>query len=277
MLRSIEELERYALQASDGEVGQLRDLFFDDASWAIRYLVVETGAWLSSRKVLVSPAAVGLPVWNRKSLPVAMTLAQVKSGATTYTENPVPRQRKIGFIGFPGYPYRTAGPGSWSDDADRSPAPQESAGFVARPLNVHHRRREEAPGSRPRVQRKADLHLRSCNGVRNWYVCGNDGEIGSVQGMLVDEEAWVMRYLVVKAGAWWPEHELLIACPWIRYVNWFDASIRVDLTRKQLQESPPYEADKALNREGETRLFRHYGRRSYWADEAIAPPVLARD
>ena len=57
MLRSIEQLFGNKLGASDGEIGHAKDFYFDDQHWAVRYLVAETGNWLTSRKVLISPHA----------------------------------------------------------------------------------------------------------------------------------------------------------------------------------------------------------------------------
>ena len=61
MLRSIKDLEGYAVGATDGTIGHVEDFYFDDRAWVVRYLVVEAGAWLSSRKVLISPIAIGRP------------------------------------------------------------------------------------------------------------------------------------------------------------------------------------------------------------------------
>lgn len=275
MLHSVEDLQHYAIRASDGEIGHLRDVFFDEASWAIRYLVVETGAWLPRRRVLVSPTAVGQLTLGQNILPVALTLEQVRNGPTTYTGQLVPRQGRIGFRGFPGYPYKTAGPGSWTDDTDRRPATNASAFFIARAPSLHHNRQGGNVRGAPGKERRGNLQLHSCNAVLNGTVRAHDGEIGSVQGMLVDEEKWLVRYFIVKAGAWWPGHELLFAPPWIQIVDWSDSSILVDLTRKQVQESPAYDPEKAFSRQNESSLYAHYGRRSYWADEARSAPLLA--
>ncbi|HEY6084802.1 MAG TPA: PRC-barrel domain-containing protein, partial [Nitrospira sp.] len=57
-LRRIKDLTRLKLQSADGEFGTIEELYFDDRSWAVRYLVVKTGGWLLGRKVLVAPVAV---------------------------------------------------------------------------------------------------------------------------------------------------------------------------------------------------------------------------
>ena len=57
MLRSIDSLKGYTLAASDGEIGKCADFLFDDRDWTVRYMVSDTGGWLSGRKVLISPLA----------------------------------------------------------------------------------------------------------------------------------------------------------------------------------------------------------------------------
>jgi uncharacterized protein YrrD len=60
----MKDLEGFAIRATDGTVGHVKDFYFDDKSWVVRYLVAETGSWLSSRKVLISPIAVDHPDWS---------------------------------------------------------------------------------------------------------------------------------------------------------------------------------------------------------------------
>ena len=78
MLRNVKDLRGYAIRATDGVIGKVDDFYFDDENWAIRYLVVDTGSWLSGRKVLISPIALGHAGWMGRQLPVALTRAQVE-------------------------------------------------------------------------------------------------------------------------------------------------------------------------------------------------------
>jgi len=50
MLRNIKELEGCAMGATDGPIGHVKDFYFDDEGRVVRYLVVETGHWLASRR-----------------------------------------------------------------------------------------------------------------------------------------------------------------------------------------------------------------------------------
>jgi len=54
MLRGVKEMLGYAIRATEGEIGQVHDLYFDDQAWTVRYVVADTGNWLSGRRVLLS-------------------------------------------------------------------------------------------------------------------------------------------------------------------------------------------------------------------------------
>lgn len=58
MLYNSKNLYGYKLSASDGEIGQVKDFYFDDQSWLVRYVVADTGTWLTGRQVLLSAAGV---------------------------------------------------------------------------------------------------------------------------------------------------------------------------------------------------------------------------
>src|SRR4029450_4722150 len=61
MLRSIRQFYGDKLRASDGEIGLVKDFYFDDQNWTIRYLVADTGSWLPGRQGLLSPHSLGRP------------------------------------------------------------------------------------------------------------------------------------------------------------------------------------------------------------------------
>src|SRR5471032_1189559 len=109
MLRSLKELENFAIHATDGNIGHVKDFYFDDESWVIRYLVVETGTWLSSRKVLISPVQIGRPDLTKKVIPTSITKEQVKNSPDIDTEKPVSRQDEARYLGYYGYPYYWGG------------------------------------------------------------------------------------------------------------------------------------------------------------------------
>ena len=92
---ALKELEGYAIRATDGTIGHVRDFYFDDEPWVIRYFIIDTGAWLWSRKALLSPIAIGHPNWSERALFVSVTKAQAKDRPDIDAELPVSSQHEI--------------------------------------------------------------------------------------------------------------------------------------------------------------------------------------
>ncbi len=70
MLSKAKTLEGYKLDSLDGEIGKVKEFYFDDRHWTIRYLVAETGTRLADRQVLISPyALITYPTEVSRSIP----------------------------------------------------------------------------------------------------------------------------------------------------------------------------------------------------------------
>lgn len=268
MLRSMNDLEGYAIRATDGVIGLVKDFYFDDQAWAIRYLVVDAGTWLSSRKVLISPIAIGQPNWAERVLPVALTKEQVKNSPDIDTEKPVSRQHEIRYFGYYGYPYYWGGDGLWASGAYPNMTLPAYAGFDS---TAHPSQREAEKGfveaayvqAEQARHQNDDPHLRSCKAVIDNHIQASDGDIGHVQGMLIDEETWAIRYLIVDTSNWWLGHQVLIAPQWIEAVSWADATVTLELTQQAVKDAPPYDPAVPLDRIQEAGIHEHYGRPGY--------------
>jgi hypothetical protein len=106
--------------------------------------------------------------------------------------------------------------------------------------------------------------LRSCKAVIGYHIEATDGEVGHVEDLLVDDETWAVRYLVVNTSNWWVGHKVLVAPQWIADLRWSDETVVVDLSREMVQAAPPYDPSTALDRPRESGLYSHYGRPPYW-------------
>lgn len=273
MLRQSQDLQNLAIVATDGAIGDVKDLYFDDETWTVRYLVVDAGTWLSSRKVLMSPISVGKPDWAAKELPVSLTREQVKNSPNIDTEMPVTQQHETDYLDYYSYPYYWGGTGLWGNAGHPNMLLPGYGGFGSATAI-----REETDYAQARAEaRQHDQNpdLRSCKAVAGYHIEASDGEIGHVQGMLIDEESWAIRYLVVSTSNWWLGHDVLVAPQWIESVNWADKTVSVDLTRDALKEAPSYDPAEPLSREMEIGVYRHYGRVGYWPDEAHRPESAA--
>lgn len=268
MLRNTKALENYAISATDGQIGHVKDFYFDDDAWVIRYFVVDAGSWLSSRKVLISPISVQHPNWQEQTLPVSITKEQVRNSPNIDTDKPVSRQHEEQYLGYYGYPYYWGGGGMWGDGLYPYAMVPGYAGFG---VDWAQREREERAYLRAEQarHRNDDPHLRSCKAVTGYHIHATDGEIGHVAGYLVDDETWALRYIVVDTSNWWVGHRVLVAPEWITGVHWTDETVSVNLTRESLKNAPPYDPEKTWSRQLDMSLYRHHGRTGYWAGNTV--------
>jgi hypothetical protein len=264
MLRSMNDLMGYAIRATDGPIGHVKDLYFDDLAWVVRYLIVDTGSWLSSRRVLISPIAIEPSIWDDRILSVSITTEQVRNSPDIDTHKPVSRQHEMEYLGYYSYPYYWGGAGFWGAGVYPSMSLMGIGSAQAEPGLPALTAR---PASDAAKHQHDDPHLRSGKAVIGYHIEASDGDIGHVQGLLLDEDTWAVRYLIVDTSNWWLGHQVLIAPRWIRNVSWPDNTVAVDLTRQAIKDAPPYDSAVQLGRAGEIALHQHHERAGYWADE----------
>ena len=258
MLLSVKRLEGLPMGATDGPIGKVKDFYFDDEAWVIRYVVVDTSKWLGGREVLISPYSLGHVGWAADTLPVSVTKEQIKNSPNVNSDEPISRQYEKSYFGYYGYPYYWGGTGLWGEGnypgtlltgmgADRY---ESYRGYLS------------APTGR---DTDADPHLRSCEAVKGYHIRANDGEIGHVQGFLVDDSTWSIRYLIANTSNWWMGHQVLLSPEWIEDVSWLESIVTIDLDRETIKSAPAYDPDASLARDAEGAIYGHYGREVYWS------------
>jgi hypothetical protein len=263
MLRNAKDLRGMTIRATDGEIGTVDQFYFDDETWAVRYLMVDTGGWLGGRLVLVSPIfVIGQPDWQSKRLDVSLTKKQVENSPDVNTHEPVSRQHEIAYLGYYGYPFYWGGSNLWG--AELYPA-----GLAAPAMPL-------PEASVPRIAKElADSHLRNAQEVIGYYMEASDGEIGHLEGFIVDDETWAIRYIEVATRNWWPGKKVLVSPAWIERVSWEDSKVYAQLSRETIQNGPEYSESQPITREYENLLYAHYGRPPYWLHEAKHQPSLS--
>lgn len=246
MLRPLSSLQRFAIRAVDGEIGSVKDVYFDDQQWAVRYLVVDTQRWLPGRKVLVSPFSVRGIDWRNESVDVSISRDQVKASPSIDTDKPVQRQHEVDFLDYYGYPHYWGGGMLWGVSASPAlPPPPEP---------------EEARRLQEQRAEQGDPHLRSIQYVNGYHIEARDGMIGHVDDFIFDEQTWAVRFFIVDTRNWLPGRRVLLATDWIHEVNWEMGVVRVPLTRDAIRESPEWKEDEQLSETAEESLYQHYGR-----------------
>ncbi len=259
MLRNVNDLYGFSVAAVDGSIGEIRDCYFDDQAWTIRFFVVETGTWLGGRKVLISPIALHGLDWEGKAMSTSLTRERVKASPEVDTHKPVSRQHEVEQFGYYGYPFYWGEGQLWG----AGPRPGMSlAGYGKVNLPELSQAKASFVETQAKLHRDSgdDPHLRSCSAIERYHIHATDGDIGHVESLLVDDGAWAIRYFVVNTSDWWMGHQMLVAPPWIADINWLDATVSVDLTRDAIKDAPPYDEKALPSPEQERGLFAHYGR-----------------
>ncbi|MGO8738903.1 PRC-barrel domain-containing protein [Rhodoblastus sp.] len=245
MLKLASALNGYCIKASDGEIGTIADFLFDDRTWATRWLVVDTGKWLTTRKVLLHPSAIGKVDHERRELPVALTLAQVQGSPELSEHEPVSMQMERHLYDY--YGWEPMGIGSTFHS---NPIASK---YSAPPIFMFAPRTES--GIHPI---DCDPHLRSLEAITGYHVIGDDGAIGKVENLLVDDAGWSVPYLVIDAGNWWSGKHVLISRHAVKEISWVDREIRADVSRHQVKASPPWGALGDVDPDYEKDLHNHY-------------------
>jgi uncharacterized protein YrrD len=247
MLFNAKTLRGYKLNSFDGEIGKAKDFYFDDRHWAIRYLVADTGNWLTGTKVLISPYAMVAVNIEAENIDINLTKKQIEDSPSLDSDKPVSKQFEVDYYGYYGWPYYWNGPYMWA----------------SYPYIVHDR---EMLKESAKNKKEWNPDLRSTHEVTGYHVHAADGEIGHIEDFIIDDETWAIRYLIIDTQNWWPAKKVLISPQWIERVSWSDSKVFVNLSREVIKQSPEYFEDNLLTRDYENELHQYYNRKGYWIE-----------
>jgi uncharacterized protein YrrD len=253
MFTQLKNLEGLHLAAEDGEIGHVTDLYFDDATWVVRYLVVATGSWLFGKRVLISPNGVEKIDWGKKHICVALSREQVRNSPDIDTDRPISRKQEAEYHLYYNFPPYWGGAALWG----RYEEPGEIADGVDRENAEIDRSQSSDRGS----------NLRSAKEVRGYRVIATNGEAGHIDTFLMNPDSWAIRYLVINTGNWLSRNEVLCTPKLIDSIEWADAVVKVNTSRELMESAPHYSPGGALARTEEIQLFEHFTIHPYWEEE----------
>jgi hypothetical protein len=252
MLLNLSTIRGHSIAASDGTIGSVSDVLFDDASWMIRWLVVDTGDWLSGRNVLLPPSALGHPDPDSKTFPVRLTKAQIKASPELDLHRPVSRQFETSTYDYYGWsPYWGTGfylggyglsDGALPRSAD--PEVQRRADDISR-----HQHDQDEP------------HLRSAQAITGYHLHATDGEIGHLSDFVIEDTDWSIHYLIGDTSNWWMGQKVLISPRSAQDIRWTEQLIYLDVDRQKVMDSPPFDPAKPIDRAQENQMARHFAMR----------------
>ncbi len=228
-LISIGDLEGYTIQGVDGDLGIVKDLLFEDKTWAVRYVVADTVKWLpASRKVVLSPVAVDNPDKENAILPVKLTQEQIKQSPSLENHQPVSRQYEEKLFNYYGYAQYWAGPGLWGTYPE--PAPLADG---------------ELKLDSDKNNQSTKAKLRSTQEVRRYRLSAKDKHIGHVSDFILNTKNWLIEYILINTRDWLPGGKnVLISTSCIESVNWLEHEVYVNLESEEIITGPEVKLDE---------------------------------
>lgn len=220
MLHNVKDLQGDRIAARDGEIGSVDQVYFDDQDWRVRYFVVDTGGWLTGRKVLISPISIDRSKSSDEAIAVGLSREQVEHSPGIDADKPVDRQYEEAYARYYGISLYWAPP-----EAAALPT-VERTGKRARKL-------KEAE------QKAAESHLRSSEEVIGYSIQAADGKIGHVEDIRVDDRNWAVSDLVVDTRDWLPGKKVLVPPSAVEDIDWNTREVRLRMSREDVNRACP--------------------------------------
>jgi len=243
VLRRMSDLIDCLALTSEGGIGRITDALFDDQAWVLRYLIVESTLVRPHQKILIPIHVVGKPDWNARAVTISLGLEQIVRCPPIDVEQPISRLQEQLCLEYYDLPFYWNNGGRWAIDS-------------------------RAAAQLPSGSTEAEPRLRSANMLLRYHIEATDGGMGQVEGALLDQQSWAIRYLVVETSNWWAGNQVLLAPHWIEAMTDPDAALSVNLTRKEVADAPKYDPSIALSRAYEIELHHHHDRTGYWMDQS---------
>ncbi len=251
MLYKSQRLIGYPLKGIDGDIGTVKEFYFDDNHWTIRYLIAETGTWLTDRQVLISPYALINVKDDEHHINVDLSKEKIEGSPLINNDKPVSQQFEDDYYKYYGWPIYYGGSSMW--------------GWWTYPYIPNKLKGEQEPKHHKKIWNPS---LRSTKAVIGYTIQANDGEIGHVEDFIIDDKAWAIRYLVIDTKNWFPGKKVLVSTQWLKSVSWDESKVFVDLSLETIKNSPEYSEKLLLDRDYEAQYHEHFGRPGYWNEES---------
>lgn len=245
MLYRAKTLRGYKLKGKDGDIGKAKEFYFDDKYWAVRYLVADTGNWLTGRQVLLSPYLLVAISDEEKNILVNLSEKQIEESPSLESDKPVSRQFETAYLDYYTLPAYWGGRYMWG----------------AWPYLMYE---EQVELLDKKEEESWDPNLRSTKDVSGHHIQAYDGEIGHVDDFIIDNETWAIRYLVIDTKNWWGGKKVLISPQWIDRISWDESKVFINLPKERIKQSPEYSDDLLITRDYEDKLHQHYDQKRYW-------------
>lgn len=257
MLRKLSSLKGFKVEGKGEELGKIEDFYFDEDYFTLRYLLIDTGSWLKDEKTLISTDALEEIDYQSKKLKVNLNTETLKEGPSLEKNKPISQIMEEKLTEHFNWPvYWIAPTSNISRIAKENKRKEEISSF-----------NNQAEEENDMSDRKKESNLRSFDEIKGYYLKTDDKEFGHLKDLFVDEENWLIRYLLIDTCNFLPCKDVLIAPEWIIDISWNQRNIHVNKTKKEIKKAPAYKEEKSelsVNRDYEKNLYDHYNEKGYW-------------
>lgn len=259
MLYSMNALTKAKIKSVDSAFGDIRDLYFDDVSWTLRYFVVDVGTWLEGRHVLISPESLTEYRGDENAFACTLTRQQIHDSPLFDSQKTVSRQQEeslskhygwtpywvtpMAAFPLPGlYTYPVVGSSSdrWNQESEMAPT-------VAKEV-----------AARQDLDREQETHLRSFQEIKSYDLQATDGDIGELDDLLLDATGWRVTHIIVDTRKWWPGGQVVIDRALVTDISWGDTKIVVAMSREEVKKAPPFDSDQTITESFMQQLSQYY-------------------
>jgi hypothetical protein len=231
MLWSVLAIKGYKIEASDGEIGTVSDILFDDRSWITRWMVVHTGSWAFGRKILLPRTALGKPDKDSRHFSVQLTRQQVKDSPDVAVDLPVSRQMEMSIYRYYSWPSYWENELSPMGVTSGIPMGMPGPGLGDPVLD----------GGNGVAADPGDPNLRSVMAVIGYHMEATDGPIGHAEDFWVDPVDGHVRYLTIDTKNWWPGKKVVISPELIKEIDWTTRRITLNADCEKITASPAFD------------------------------------
>ena len=226
MLRSYNKLIGFSVHATDGEIGRIRDLIFDETVWTVRYAEVSIENWVLGKVVLLSTLILGQTALF--SIDTMLTIEQIVHCPAIDPYFIISRKYEEELHNYFSWNYY------WAQQNETD-------------------------------QYKTSCKLQSVKGIKGYHVEALDGGIGHLSDFLIDDLNWKIRYCVIDTGTWLPGKKVLVSPDWFGNVDDQSLKIELDIKQEKVKSAPDFEMSTPLTNEYETSVFAHFDKKPYWS------------
>jgi hypothetical protein len=240
MRRTVKRLEGSTVLSTNGEeLGEVKDFYFDDRNWVIRYLVIDTGSWLSQKLVLISPHAITSFGLNGFNILTNLTKDQIEKCPPADTEKPISKEFEDKYANYFGWPVYVTGTGIpvWYSSTDKMNMPSPD-------IETDTSAEADIP---------SDNHLRSFNEIRNYHISSFDDEFGHIEDMVLEDGGFKIDALIVDTVNFWPSNSVLISPKLIKNISWASQVFETSLSKAEVESAPIYRPEDFIDAPSEWR------------------------